>query len=77
MLNVPTLHYILDPLVALMTTYKRLVELVEAMTSRVKLYSFTYSGCTRGKNITDGMNEYIRNREVCRRLLLMQPFLVS
>lgn len=35
----------------------------------------TYSGCTRGKNITSGMKEYVRNTDVCRRSLLMQPFL--
>ena len=36
----------------------------------------TYSGCTRSKNITNGMKEYVRNTDVCRRSLLMQPFLV-
>lgn len=35
----------------------------------------TYSGCTRSKNITNGMKEYVRNTDVCRRSLLMQPFL--
>ena len=35
----------------------------------------TYSGCTRSKNITNGMKEYVRNADVCRRSMLMQPFL--
>lgn len=37
----------------------------------------TYPGCARSKNITSGMKDYIRNRDVCRRSLLMQPFLAS
>ncbi|PFX30038.1 Bloom syndrome protein-like [Stylophora pistillata] len=35
----------------------------------------TYSGCTRGKNITNGRKEYVRNTDVCRHSLLIQPFL--
>lgn len=35
----------------------------------------TYSGCTRSKNITNGMKEYVRNTDVCRCSLLMEPFL--
>ncbi len=34
-----------------------------------------YKGCARSKNINDEMKEYVRNNEVCRRSLLMQPFL--
>ena len=37
----------------------------------------TFSGCTRGKNISSEMKEYVKNRDVCRRSLLMQPFLTS
>ena len=35
----------------------------------------TYSGCTRSNNITNGMKEYVRDTDVCRHSLLMQPFL--
>lgn len=34
-----------------------------------------YSGCTRSKNITNGMKEYVRNTDVRRHSLLIQPFL--
>lgn len=36
-----------------------------------------YKGCTRSKNINDELQKYVRNNEVCRRSLLMQPFLAS
>jgi hypothetical protein len=34
-----------------------------------------YSGCTRSKNIEKAMKNYINNTEICRRSLLMKPFL--
>ena len=36
-----------------------------------------YSGCTRSKNIEKAMKNYVNNTELCRRSLLMKPFLAN
>ena len=36
-----------------------------------------YSGCTRSKNTEKTMKNYVNNTELCRRSLLMKPFLAN
>ena len=54
MSQVHTLPFILGPQIALMTNYKRLVELVRAVKSRVMLYSLHTQGVQGAQTLPVG-----------------------